>query len=134
MQKGAALPQTGGLRIGAIQRVEAADYSTHYAVLVSLSGASSTSNQMLLRGDVNAGFASDLNESSLRRPEPILRKGQTFTNGYAGSTKLTSMAFPNASTLDATGVSSKGLGTVIYGPVLIRATFSDGSTRLIGLN
>lgn len=135
VQKGEVLPQTGGLRIGAIQRVEVGE-GTKYALLVSLTGAASTSNQMLLRGDVNQAPITDLNESSLRRPTPLLRKGQTFTNGYAGSARLTSMAFANVSTQDASGVGGKGLGSVIGfgGSVLVRATFSDGSTRLIRLD
>jgi hypothetical protein len=133
LQKGHLLPGTGGARVGAFQRVEASARTGHYAVLVSLSGAPAATNQMLLRGNVDSGSPSDVDTFSLRTPVPALRKGQLIANGYAGTTRLTSLAFPNSATLDTTSVGRKGLASVVSatGAVLLRATLSDGTTRLI---
>ncbi|MCB1211826.1 MAG: hypothetical protein KDK97_21075, partial [Verrucomicrobiales bacterium] len=133
LQKGNPVSGTDGGRLGTIQRVEVSNLSGHFAVLATLTGVPSAKNLVVLRGDVNAGSPSLVDESSLRRPALVLRKGQIIANGFAGTTKLTSLAFPNNSTVDATGVGHKGLGSVVGpdGSVLLRATFSDRSTRLI---
>lgn len=133
LRKGDVLPGTGGARIGKIQRVEASTATGHYAALVSLSGAPASANQMLLRGSVDIGSPGEEDEFSLRRPMPVLQKGRLIANGYAGSTRLTSLAFASNATVDTTGIGRKGLGSVVSatGAVLMRATFSDGSTRLI---
>lgn len=133
LQRGDSISGTDGGRINSIQRVEVANLSGHFAVLATLSAVPSASNLVLLRGDVNSGSAALIDESSLRRPALILRKGQSIANGFAGTTKLTSLTFPNNGTVDATGVGHKGLGSVVGsdGSVLLRATFSDRSTRLI---
>ncbi len=133
LQKGAVLPGTGGARVGKIQRVEGGTNTGHYAVLVALSGAPASANQMLLRGNVDIGSTMDMDEFSLRRPVPVLQKGRLIANGYAGSTRITSLAFASNTTVDSTGIGGKGLGSVVStsGAVLLRASFSDGSTRLI---
>ena len=133
LQKGEILPGTGGARVGKIQRVEGSTRTGHYAALVALRGAPASANQMLLRGNVDVGSPSDEDEFSLRRPVPVLQKGRLIANGYAGSTRVTSLAFPSNATVDTTGIGRKGLGSVVSatGAVLLRATFSDGSTRLI---
>jgi outer membrane protein assembly factor BamB len=63
----------------------------------------------------------------------LLQKGRLIANGYAGSTRITSLAFASNTTVDSTGIGGKGLGSVVStsGAVLLRASFSDGSTRLI---
>ena len=133
LQKGDAVPSIPGARIGRIQRVEVSTRTSHYAVLASITGAPSASNQILMRGNVEAGSPGDSDLESLRRPEPVLRKGTSFHNGFTGSARLTSMGFASNATADATGVSQKGLASVVggTGSILMRATFSDGSTRLI---
>jgi hypothetical protein len=133
LQKGSLVPGIANARISAIQRVEASNRTGHYAVLATLSGVPASTNQILMRGDVNAGVASDQDERSLRRPEPVLRKGQLIANGPLGSTRLTSLAFPSRSTFDTGGVGNKGLGCLVdtNGGTLLRATFSDRSIRLI---
>ena len=133
LQKGNPLPGIPGARIGRIQRVEVSNRPSHYAVLASITGVPSTSNQILMRGNVEAGTASNMDLDSLRRPVPVLRKGTSFHNGFTGSARLTSMSFASNATADATGVSQKGLASVVggSGTILMRATFSDGSTRLI---
>ena len=133
LQKGSLVPSIANARIGSIQRVEASNRTGHYAVLATLSGVPASTNQILMRGDVNAGVASDHDERSLRRPEPVLRKGQLIANGPLGSTRLTSLAFPSSSTFDVGGVGNKGLGCLVNvsGGILVRATFGDLSTRLI---
>ena len=133
IQKGEIVPGTGGARIGRIQRVEGSTRTGHYAVLTTLSGAPAQTNQLLLRGNVDLGLPGDEDEFSLRRPEPLLRKGQLMANGYAGSARITSLAFASNATVDTTGIGRKGLGSVVSatGAVLLRASFSDGATRLI---
>ena len=133
LQKGDIVPGTGGARVGKIQRLEGSTTTGHYAVLVSLSGVPASANQMLLRGNVDIGLPADEDLQSLRRPVPVLQKGRLLANGYAGSTRLTSLAFASKATLDTTGMGRRGLGSVVSatGAVLLRATFSDGSTRLI---
>lgn len=133
LQKGGIVPGIANARISAIQRVEASNRTGHYAVLATLSGVPASANQVLMRGNVNAGVASDQDDRSLRRPEPVLRKGQLIANGPLGSTRLTSLAFPSNSTFDAGGVGNKGLGCLVNvnGGILLRATFSDRSVRLI---
>ena len=133
LQKGDVLPGTGGARVGKIQRVEGSTRTGHYAALVALSSAPASANQMLLRGNVDIGSPGDEDEFSLRRPVPVLQKGRLIANGFAGSTRLTSLAFASNTTVDTTGIGRKGLGSVVSatGAVLLRATFSDGSTRLI---
>jgi hypothetical protein len=133
LQKGESLPGGGAARIGKIQRVETSSSLGHYAVLVSLTGVPGSSNQALLRGDVNLGMPITNLDLSLRRPQLVLRKGQSFVNGLAGSNRLTGLAFPHNGTFDATGVGRKGLASVVSGTgvVLLRATFADRSTRLI---
>jgi hypothetical protein len=136
LQKGKPLPGTNGLPIAAIQRVEVSNTSGHYAVLASLRGAPASSNQILLRGDLTGGLPTENGELSLRRPTIVLRKGQTHLNGFLGSHKITSLAFAHSNTMDVTGVGRKGLASVISstGSILLRATFSDRSSRLIRLD
>ncbi len=133
LQKGHSLPSIPGARIGSIQRVEVSNRTGHYAVLASLTGAPAASNQILMRGNVDAGAPSNMDTDSFRRPLPVLRKGTAYHNSFTGSARLTSMVFASTATADATGVGQKGLASVISGTgtILIRATFSDGSTRLI---
>jgi hypothetical protein len=133
LQKGYLLPGTNGARVGTFQRVEASARTGHYALLVSLTGSPASTNQMLLRGNVDSGSPSDVDTFSLRAPVPALRKGQLIANGYAGTTRLTSLAFPNNATVDTTSIGRKGLASVVSatGTVLLRATLSDGTTRLI---
>lgn len=133
LQKGDVLPSTGGARVGKIQRVEGSNRTGHYAALVALTGAPASANQLLLRGNVDIGTAADADEFSLRRPVPVLQKGRLIASGYASSSRLTSLSFASNATVDTTGVGNKGLGSVVSatGAVLLRATFSDGSTRLI---
>jgi hypothetical protein len=119
LQKGYLLPGGGGARIGTFQRVEAS--------------SPAATNQMLLRGNVDSGSPTDIDTFSLRAPVPALRKGQLIANGYAGTTRLTSLAFPNNATVDTTSIGRKGLASVVSatGAILLRATFSDRTTRLI---
>jgi hypothetical protein len=133
LQKGYLLPGGGGARIGTFQRVEASARTGHYALLVSLTGSPAATNQMLLRGNVDSGSPSDVDTFSLRAPVPALRKGQLIANGYAGTTRLTSLAFPNNATVDTTSIGRKGLASIVSatGAILLRATFSDRTTRLI---
>jgi hypothetical protein len=133
LQKGYLLPGTNGARVGTFQRVEASARSGHYALLVSLTGSPAATNQMLLRGNVDSGTPTDIDTFSLRSPVPALRKGQLIANGYAGTTRLTSLAFQNNATVDTTSIGRKGLASVVSatGTILLRATFSDRTTRLI---
>jgi hypothetical protein len=132
--KGATFAGSKGELIAAFQRIEVSASSGHYTILASLSRATSTTNQILLRGDVNAGSPS-LSAGLMRRPSAVFQKGSSFSAPYLGATRLTSLTPANLSTTDPSGLGRKGLSSVISsnGTTLLRATFSDGSARLITL-
>lgn len=119
-----------GATIGAFQRIEVSPTSGHYALLVTLKGVPKAGNQALLRGDANAGSVS---QSLLRQPTVILQKNTLYLNGFTGGARLLSLTSVGQASTDASGVGRKGLGHVMSssGAILVLATFSDATTRLI---
>lgn len=128
-REGDGLPGQDGLRGGPIRRLEA-NVDGSYGLLVSLVGARTSTNLALLCGSTVKG--SPTAASSLRRPEQKLRKGTVYATGLSGRTTLTTIAFANKQSQDATGMGCKGLPHVTSGAgTLVRLTFSDRGTQIV---
>ncbi|MCB1235971.1 MAG: hypothetical protein KDM91_12955, partial [Verrucomicrobiae bacterium] len=129
LREGDPAPGCGSACVGSFQRVAVCTGYGRYAVLVSLTGATSLSNQALLRGTIFSGAGFPV---GLWRPHLVLRKGTRHASGIGEIASVKSMAFPTAG-VDASGAGGGGLAqpVVISGRVLIQATFSNRAVELL---
>ncbi|MCB1208129.1 MAG: hypothetical protein KDK97_02320 [Verrucomicrobiales bacterium] len=129
-REGDIVPECDGLRAGAFQRVEVAGVGWEYRILVPLVGSSATRNQALLRGNVGKGSVSIA--QIMRTPELMLRKGSVVTSPLGGKVAITSIAFANSLTQDATGVGGKGLPSVVSDAgTLLKLALTGGSVQIV---
>ena len=120
----------GTAKAGPILRMEVSA-TGNYRLIITLIGAATTNNLALLGGNTTKGNTTT--ESSLRKPELMLRKGTLIgLNSLTGPTRITSIAFAHPGSQDTTGMLAKGLaGVVSSGGTLVKLTLSDGSTHLV---
>jgi hypothetical protein len=119
--EGMVIPGTAGLKVGTIQRFDA-DKTSTVAVLVSLVGAPSASNQALLASYVNPG------SPTLTVPGIVVRKGSKVDRpGASTSTTITSISL-GSNQVDSTGAGSRGAArqTNAFG-ILFTAKYATGS-------
>jgi hypothetical protein len=127
MREGDPASGCPGAKIGVISRVESHAYSMGYAVLTTLTGATTTSDQALFTGNVNRGNTTT--QAALRRPFLRLRKGQLFDN-QPGKVKSISLPTGNITT---GGAGSTGRGHAIspvQGFVFV-AEFDNGVRQIM---
>lgn len=122
MRTGLPASGTGRARLGVISAVDVHPISGRYAVLGTLAGASSATNQALWSGNTGAG--NDSNQQILREPTLKMRKGQSYRSGQ-GTGSVRSIAMRPAA--DVTGAGGRGLSQVISSGGAIAVTLStDG--------
>lgn len=107
MREGDPAPGCDPATIGVISRVQVEQRFGAYVVLATLLGAPAGTDQVLFRG--NSALGTLAGEQTLRRPVPVLRKGQMFTNQPS---KLKSISLP-VTNLTASGACGVGLGSMI---------------------
>jgi hypothetical protein len=130
LREGDVVPGCDGLRAGPLQRVEVAGVGGEYRVLVPLIGAATTRNQALLRGNTLKGAVGTSN--SLRRSELMLRKGTLITSPLGGKSTVTSIAFANTKTQDASGIGCKGMASITSDSgTLLKLSLSDRSVQIV---
>lgn len=126
MREGDYAPDGQGTKIGSISQIDVDEVNATYAIIASLSGAASSSNQALFVGD--ADIAPAPGQEELLRPRMALRKGSY--QGLFGSTSALSsikMLLPT----ESTGIGSRGLGGAIGGNrVAVQLTFSNKSVMI----
>lgn len=123
LREGDALPGTGGLRVGTIQRFDLGG-SSHYAALVTLAGASTASNQAILTGSFTS-----LTQATWA-PVLAVRKGTNIDRPL--SMPITSLGMA-ANHLDVTGAGSKGTAEqVCASGVVFSAQFADAKDLVMG--
>jgi hypothetical protein len=127
-REGEMLAGCNGARGGPISRLEA-HIDGHYSFLMTLAGASASTNLALLGGDTFKGTSTAAN--SLRRPELKLRKGRFVITGQGRRATLTSLALASTQTQDTSGMSCKGLSSVTGSSgTVVKLTLSDGTTQI----
>lgn len=127
MREGDPAPGCPGARIGVISRVDADAWSNSYAVLATLTGASSSSNLALFTGNVMRG--NETTRSVLRRPFLRLRKGQLFEN-QPGRVKSISLHNTNV-TPSGAGGTGRGRGISWNGNLAFIVEFENGIRQIV---
>ncbi len=132
LREGDPAPGCAPAKIGTINAVEVDPSSGQYLILATLTGTSPARNLVLFQGN-SAATVSTAERSVIRRPAPILRKGDTFNSQPSPIQSI------SISTMSRTpgGAGSVGWASVITGgsnssgTVLITITYANGSTRLV---
>ncbi len=121
LREGATVPNSGGLKVGVIQRLDA-DVTSYYTVLVSLTGADKSRNQALLAGAVgNPGAVHAM-------PSIVLHKGTILDKTAPARVQSLSMA---SNHIDRSGAGSKTARQINAHGILVRASFADGTDLLL---
>jgi hypothetical protein len=97
------------VKLAVLSAVDVDPINGHYAILASLSGISSSANQVLLRGQTSLG--NDTDQQLLRLPERVLTKGGLYTSGMTPSGRVLGMVLSPAP--ETSGVGARGLRQVI---------------------
>ena len=128
MRTGLPASGTGKARLGAISAVDVHPISGRYAVLGTLAGASSATNQALWGGNTGAG--NDSTQQILREPTLKLRKGQSYSSDQGGGSVRSIAMRPGA---DVTGAGGRGLSQVISsgGAVALTLSTDGGVSELV---
>jgi hypothetical protein len=123
-------PGTGNARLAAISAVEVNPITGQYAVLGTLAGATSASNQALWTGSSMAGVDGGASEA-LRLPVMRLRKGDRYATNSTPLGTIRSIAIKPA--VDATGAGGRGLGQAqsTTGDLATFITTDGNSTELV---
>jgi hypothetical protein len=108
MRTGFPAVGTGKGKVSAISAVDVHPNSGRYVVLGTLSGTSTSSNQVLWAGDSSVG--NDTTQQVLRSPMMKLRKGQAYTTATRTSSIKSITLKPAA---DTAGAGGRGLSHVI---------------------
>lgn len=134
MRKGDPAPGFSPARIGALLAVEVDPGGGQYLILASLTGAPAGKNLALFRGH-SAATLSSAAHSVLRKPVPVLRKGDLFDNQPA---PVQSIALsPNTRTAGGAGgvglANAIDLGSNTNSPAKIVFTlnYANGQSRLV---
>jgi hypothetical protein len=128
MRTGQPAAGTGRAKLAAFSSVDVHPNGGRYAVLGTLSGATSSSNQALWTG--NPALGNDSNQQILRDPLLKLRKGQSYVSDQ-GSGTVRSISMKPA--VDATGAGGRGLAQVISpaGTVAVTLLTDGGVSELV---
>ena len=134
MREGEPASGCNGATIGVISRVELEPYYGQYLVLATLKGAPAGTDQALFRGLTHKGLTG-VDQQTLRRPVPVLRKGTLFNNQPS---KIKSLSLPTTN-LTAAGAGTTGLGramrenvdSVNPREIALTVTFDNGVVQLM---
>ena len=122
IREGSHVAGVNGPKVGTIQRVDMSK-SSHYAVLVSLTGTSASANQGLLTGNFLSSYPAQW------MPSLVLQKGQLIERPTPVPVTSISMA---ANHIDASGSGTKGQASqVCAGGVVFTAGFAGGKDLLL---
>ena len=131
LRTGSAAPGIGsnGIKVGSITSVTADSLSGNYAVVGTLSGASSTTNQALWTGCTRDGDNTTL--AHQRLPVLTLRKGGIYSTFWTPLGSIKSLALKPVT--DATGAGNRGLAEIIngFGNVLVVITTDRNAQELV---
>jgi hypothetical protein len=110
LRTGTPAPGTGPAKLAAISAIDVNPVSGLYAVLGTLSGAPSSSNQALWTGDPKLGDDSPALQI-LRLPQLTLRKGNPYSTESTPNSIIRSIALKPA--IDPTGAGGRGLAQAL---------------------
>jgi FG-GAP repeat len=127
MREGESASDCDAATIGTISRVEVDPYRGYYAVLTTLAGASSTSNQALFTGRTVDGDTTTL--VSHRRPRLLLRKGVQYDN-QPSPIKSLSLPLTNI-TPGGAGATGRGRAISWNGQFVITVEFNNGIRQIM---
>jgi hypothetical protein len=127
LREGDPAPGCPGARIGVISRIDADAWLSGYAVLATLTGATTTSDLALYTG--NAFRGNSTTQAALRRPFLRVRKGQLFDNQPG---KVKSITLPTNS-VTAAGAGNTGRGhSLSWGNnIAFTAEFDNGVRQVM---
>lgn len=127
MREGDPAPGCPGAKIGVISRIDADAYASSYAVLATLTGATTTSDLALYTGNVTRGNSTT--QATLRRPFLRVRKGQLFDNQPG---KVKSITLP-ANSVTAAGAGNTGRGHSLswIGTFAFTVEFENGVRQIM---
>jgi hypothetical protein len=133
LRKGDSAPGYSPAKIGNIVDVEVEANGGQYIVLTTLTGAPATKNLALFRGQ-SATTAASANHSVLRKPVPVLRKGELFDNQPSPVKSIsirTNSRTPGGA--GCVGLASTINGAAANSPTQIAfvLTYENGNTRLV---
>lgn len=125
LKEGQRLALPDAPRIGVINRVDARP-TGRYTVLVTLSGAAASRNQLLLTGDVSAGTTFP-ERVAVIPAQPVLRKGERFTHSFTGAAPVSIRSLTLSQVLDPGGMGGTGKGQVVdaAGNVAVKLRISN---------
>ena len=133
MREGDPAPGYSPAKIGSILSVEVEPSSGQYVILATLTGVPASKNLALFRGHSAATLTSSAHQV-LRKPVPVLRKGDLFDN-QTSPVKSISITTNSRTAAGAGGV---GLASMIDtastnspAKIIFVITYENGSTRLV---
>jgi hypothetical protein len=109
LRTGTPAPGTGPAKLATLSAIDVNPVTGLYAVLGTLSGAPSSSNQALWTGDPTLG--NDTTQQILRLPQLTLRKGNPYSTESTPNSIIRSIALKPA--LDPTGAGGRGLAQAL---------------------
>lgn len=123
----------GTARISALSAVEVDPVTGVYAVLTTLAGAPSNSNQALWIGGTLFGADTPASEQAYRLPHLRLRKGETFSSSQTESAVIKSLSLKPF--LDASGAGNRGQSRCMSatGGIAVYLLIDRGVTELVVL-
>jgi hypothetical protein len=127
MREGDFAPGCGTARIGVISRVEVNPWYRGAAIVVSLTGATTTTDQALYAAILSAG--NPATQAILRRPALRLRKGQLFEN-QPGRVKSISLPAGGITPWGAGGT-GRGTGIAWIGYLALVVEFENGARQVV---
>ena len=132
LRTGTPAPGTGPAKLAAISAVDVNPFSGLYAILGTLSGAPSSSNQALWTGDPKLG--NNTTQQILRLPQLTLRKGNPYSTESTPNSIIRSIALKPA--LDPTGAGGRGLAQALgaNGDLALFITTDRNLTELVLLD
>ena len=134
LRKGDPAPGFSPARIGALLAVEVDPSGGQYLILASLTGAPPGKNLALFRGH-SAATLSTAAHSVLRKPVPVLRKGDLFDNQPAPVKSI--VLSPNTRTVGGAGgvglanVIDLGSNTNSPAKIVFTVNYENGQSRLV---
>ena len=134
MREGDPAPGYSPAKIGSIMSVEVENGSGQYVILATLTGVPASKNLALFRGHSAATLTSAAHQV-LRKPVPVLRKGDLFDN-QPSPVKSISITTNSRTAAGAGGVGlasmiNTGSNTNDPGKIIFVITYENGSTRLV---
>lgn len=129
VRTGSPLPGTGAAKVKTLAAIDVHPRFGRYAVLVTLTGTSSATNQALLTGDTLAG--NDTTLQSQRLPLIRLRKGERYSTAATPLGTIKSISLKPAP--EPTGAGSRGQAQVIngFGETAVHLTTDRSLTELV---